>query len=897
MSAFGRARAAFRALSARRVLERDMDAEMRDHVAQATERFIARGMSEPDARLAALREFGSMAAIQEDARDARGGRWLESIAGDLRHARRQFARTPLLALTILLTLTLGIGVSSAAFGIVWGIFTRPAPGVPDDRTLVTIRGIDVTEGRRSARALSWAELVEHARRPEFTEVAGWWGSVVVADMGARLLGTAHVQFVTPNFFRTLGVRVHSGRAFVQSRFDDSSSPELTAVIGHQFAVAQFGLAEAAIGKTIALNGTSVEIVGVAPPRFLSPFGEGEIRTLWLPVSAWPVIDRAEGAFVTRSEGTFFSVARLARSVSLEQATSAAQVVAAGVGAAQATTDPARALRTVTADVVRLRGDVQVKSSSARANDLQAITLVITLVVLILLVCSTTVSSLLVGSGLTRRHEIAVRLAMGASRPRIIRQLLTETAVLAFLAGAAGLTLYALIYLALRDNLTDADVGPTWTTALVTAAVTMATSIVCGLSPALHATRDGLSGVLKDSGKNATVKSRLQRTFVVAQIALTQPLLVMLAMLIVAVQREGNRANRRSGDHVVSASFETWTSVGREENRIPAIVERISSMPGVIAVLPQVSGRRALKLDAAPTPSNPVRRYVAHTHQVPPGYFRSMEQRIVRGREFMDSDSVASVSPIIIGSDFAARVFGNEDPIGKRLVTLAWTGSRPTGEVEIVGVVSAADAGGSDVGTSIRIFTPMGGPLAVPMGTPDAMLIRTTGPAAPLIPAFREIALAEAPMLPVRSMKTLSQIDQEKRAEIIEATGASAVGGLVTLLLASIGLYAVIALAVNQRRREIGVRLSLGSSPGQVVSMFFRTGLRVSVVGLLIGLPLSVLLFRALESQVRMTGMPRVNLPFVAAGVGLAVIVVSSIATWIPARRAAGVDPLMALRDG
>jgi hypothetical protein len=404
-------------------------------------------------------------------------------------------------------------------------------------------------------------------------------------------------------------------------------------------------------------------------------------------------------------------------------------------------------------------------------------------------------------------------------------------------------------------------------------------------------------VLKDSARTATVRSRLQRTFVVAQIALTQPLLVMLAMLIVAVLRENNDAHRRLGEHIVRASFETWTSVAHDEIRMPAIKERIASLPGVVAVLPQISGHRALKLDAPPTPSNPLRRYVARTHQVPPGYFQSMEQRLVRGREFIDIDTLAPVSPIVIGSDFAARVFGTENPIGKRLVTLAWTGSRPTGEVEIVGVVSADDAGGSDVGTSIRIFTPMGGPLAVPMETFDALLIRTAGPAAPLIPTFREIARAEAPLLPVRSMKTLAQLDREKRAEVIEATGASAVGGLVTLLLASIGLYAVVALAVNQRRREIGVRVSLGSSPGQVVSVFFRSGLRVSLVGLLIGLPLSVLVFRVLETQVRMTGLPRVNLPLVAAAVGLAVIVVSSLASWIPARRAAGVDPLTALRDG
>jgi hypothetical protein len=199
----------------------------------------------------------------------------------------------------------------------------------------------------------------------------------------------------------------------------------------------------------------------------------------------------------------------------------------------------------------------------------------------------------------------------------------------------------------------------------------------------------------------------------------------------------------------------------------------------------------------------------------------MDQRIVRGREFIESDSMASVTPIVIGSDFAARVFGAENPNGKRRVTLAWIGSRPTGDVEVVGVVSADDAGSSEVGTSIRIFTPMGGPLAAPLGTPDALLIRTAGPAAPLLPTFREIARAEAPMWPIRSLKTLAQMDREKRAEMVQATGASAWEASSRSCWRRSG-----CMQSSRWRsisgREIGVRISR-ARPGQVVQMFFRGG--------------------------------------------------------------------------
>jgi hypothetical protein len=256
-----------------------MQEEMAAHLAQATDRFRARGMNTGEEMLAARREFGVVSVIQESAREARGGQWIASAIGDLRHAVRHFARAPLMAATIVLTLTLGIGISAAAYGIGSGIFTRPAPGVPDDKSLVTIRGIQVKGGQPAGRSFSYPELIEYAQRAEFTDVAGWWESVVVAGIGGADVGTAYVRYVTPNFFRTLGLRVGPGHGFGQGRVDDHAEPELTAVIGHQFAVVQFGIADSAVGKTIKLNGVNVEIVGVAPREFSFP---NEAR-LWLPI--------------------------------------------------------------------------------------------------------------------------------------------------------------------------------------------------------------------------------------------------------------------------------------------------------------------------------------------------------------------------------------------------------------------------------------------------------------------------------------------------------------------------------------------------------------------------------------------------------------------------------------
>ena len=893
MSLAGRIRNRLRAALAHSRLEREMHEEMRHHMEEAAARFRARGLSNGDALVAARREFGNVGVVQEDARDARNIRWIDSFGGDLRYAIRQFARSPMLAATIVATLTLGIGVSSAAFTVLSGVFTRPAPGVRAAASLVAIRGIQISDGRKSPRGFSYAELMDYARLPEFAVVAGWSTSPVVVELGGEDAGTAMAQFVTPNFFRTLGLTMSAGTGFAQNRVDDHAVPELTAVIGYLYAVRKFGVAESAVGKTLRVNGFTVVIAGVAPRRFIGAFGDNDVRVLWLPVSAWPLIDRLDGdAFTSRAEGSFFSAGRLSEGTSIERALSAVRVVASRSASAAAVSNVAPGKRSWAADVVPLRGDVRINGPS---DEIISVGMVTGLVLLILLVCTTTVSSLLVGAAVTRRHEIAVRLALGASRGRIVRQLLTESAVLALMAGATGLGAYVLIAHGLRDANADMNLDPTWGTVLVTVLFTLVTSVFCGLSPALHAVRDGVSGVLKDSSTNATARTRLQRVFVVSQIALAQPLLVGLVTMIVIVSRNvDRRASRTLAEHVVRADFDSWSAANRADNRMPALIARLSSYPGVVRVIPMASAVRVFRIEGPATGGAPARRFAVGTQEVPPGYFSGMDVPLIRGRELVARDSAAAVTPLVITDEFAAEVFGDADPVGRRLPAVTWQGDRRIGDVEIVGVVPAADVGSNPIGTATRVYAPMYGALAVAYPKPDALLIRTQGLAAPRVAAFQKIARDEAPELPVRSMKTLAEADDSQRSEILAAASAAAAGGGLTLILASIGLYAVVALSVQQRRREIGVRVSLGARPGQVVAMFFGRGLRVSLMGLVIGLPLSAAVLRIVSSQV---GIPRTNVPAIAALVAMVVVIVASLASWIPARRAARGDPLIVLRDG
>jgi predicted permease len=745
------------------------------------------------------------------------------------------------------------------------------------------------------RKVSYPELMEYAALPEFTEVAGWTSSMVVTEIAQQESQNIQVQFATPNFFRVLGLRPAVGTFFKQTRGDEHREPELSAVLGYAYAVEAFGIPENAIGKSVRLNGVNATVVGVAPPRFGGALGADTRRVLWMPVSAWPTVDRMKNdAFTSRRNDAFQSVARLRDEASIERALPGIRLVASR--SEQAVRDAGRTgmwrSGMMSADAVRLRGQVDVSSGTSDAFQLAGIVAV--LVTLVLLLCATTVSSLLVGAALTRRHEIAVRLALGASRLRIVRQLITETTLLAFVAGIAGLFLFAGVARVLRVQLHDVDIDPSWTTAVATALFALVTSVLCGLSPALHATHDGLSSVLKDSSTNATVKSRLQRTFVVAQMALTQPLLVLLVMAIAIVFREGDHDRRTVRDNIVSAQFDTWSAASRAENRIPALAARYAALPGVLQVVPQVNGYMILGLEAPAVGERPARRFDIRTLEAPPGYFKAMDIKLARGREFVENDATARANPVIIGSDLALLAFGNADPIGKRFHTFSAETGHPSGDgAVVVGVVNASQIGSSEFGSRMRVFTPLSGNIStrLPVG---ALLIRTATPAEPMIRRFREIARSEMPMTPVYSMKTLAQEDREQRGEVLEATTASALGGMITLFLAAIGLYAVVALAVTQRRKEIGVRISLGATPGQVVGFFFRSGLRTSLLGLVIGLPLSIVAIQLVAPQL---GIPKANMPVVAGAVALMVVIVASLASWIPARRAAGVDPLMALRDG
>ena len=871
--------------------------EMRAHLEQATERFMARGMSEREARFAAQREFGQMGAIEQIARDARGGEWADSVAADVKYALRYFLRTPLTAVTIILTLALGIGFSSAVFSALTGILTRPAPGVPDDPALVKIRGVTGVDPK--ARLLSYPELSAYAALTDkFASVTGWVTGAAVIDVGNRDIGvfTARAQFVTPNYFRTLGVRLADGRAFTQSRFAEAAPPELTAIVSDAIATEQFGGAREAVGKRVKVNDVEVTVIGVAPPRFAGPVQTGETRLVWLPLSAWQLVANVNAlAFTDPNAASFDAAARLQPGITVADAMAAVRVVAARENAAaNAKATPGS---TASADVVPMRGIIELGRYTEEMGPSQIIVPAIAL--LILLVCTTTVSSLLVGKAVGRRHEIGVRLALGASRWRVVRQLVTEVFILALAGGALGMWVFGALLRLIEIANDGFDVSPDWKTAAFMIVYSVVTATLAGLSPALHATRAGLSDVLKDSSSATTRRSRLQGTFVVAQIAIAQPLMVVLAATIINIaSRIPSASVVALRERIVFVDLDAYIgSALKAPDKTAALLRRLGELPGVVTVLPvgNGQGRSMLELaesSAATDSSAPRFRHVASAYDVPPGYFTTVEAPIVRGREFVASDTALAVTPVIINEQLATQLFGSSDPIGQRLARVSLDGrpwdDRPAA-VEVVGVVRMGQE------TNSLGYPSDLPPVFVPHRRQPGdgrYLIRTAGPAQPLIPTVISTIRDEARLLPVRRIGTLAQGDRERRSSRLEALGSVAGAGTITLLLAAIGLYAMVGLAVGQRRREIGVRVALGANTREVVRMFFKGGLRVAMLGLAFGLPLSVVGLALLAQK---AGMVWIQLPVAGTLVTAAVVSVAALASWLPARRAAGVDPMVALR--
>lgn len=803
-------------------------------------------------------------------------------------------------------LAMGIGVNAALFTVARSLTTQPPPAIPRNDALVRIRGIttDEVSGMTFGRPLSRRELGDYENAGGvFRQVAAWTSDEATLDVaGASEPVLATASFVTGDIFGVLGVRPTVGGTLPATAVEGEGTSALVAVIDHGLWLNGFGGASDVVGKTLRVNGVVVTVVGVAPARFK---GANQVETdhvVWLPLSARAQV-AGPGAAVLPDSIPLQAVGLLRPGVSAADASSLVRSVATRD---LPPTDAASRFTDVSTDVVPVRA---LNENPSLGTDASVFAVYATITLLILLVTGTTVSALFVGVGVTRRKEIVVRLALGAGRLRIVRTLLAESVTIAVAGGALGTFALWVFLHALSPHLPGVALVIDPTVLGGTLLFAMVTGVACGLSPALHATRLSVSEALKRSGSGAPAsRLGLQRRLVIGQIALSQPLLVAVGALLVLLARDARVGSRSPvADRIAVVDFGRAngmpTSLPRSQARqtLEQLADELRSMPGVAQVAAGSGGFVVSDLteepervgaDAAPASVR------IHGYYAAPGYLDLLRIPLVRGRGFQPDE----VNAVVIGSDLARKLWGDSDPLGRKL-RRSWRGQSGDEDMVVVGVYDAAVAGPSaegGLGGGMRVYVPTAfsdgveGAFRMYANGASALriLVRTDGPAKPVVPILGERIRARAPTLSVRSVATLAQLDERRHSASVRMIALAGAGGMMALLLASIGLYAVISLGVGERLREIGIRMAVGARADQVVSLFFRGGLRLSGIGLLFGLPLSVLVLRRVGGPLALSA----TVVTVAGGIVAAVLAVASLASWVPARRAAGVDPAVTLQE-
>lgn len=816
---------------------------------------------------------------------------LQGMRTDVRYGLRQIARSPWIAVLIVATLGIGIGANTALFTFANAVLTRPMPGVRNSDRLVWIAPTDARAGWPTSMA--YPDFQDYrAQRSVFRDAMAF----ATLRMGVRVDGSdpeqVRGQVVTASFFAVLGARMALGRPFLPNE-DSIPGANPVTILSHRFWQDRFAGDSGVVGRSVTINGAAFTVVGVAEEHFNGPTHSDPIA-FWVPMSmvarAWPL---QHEALTSRAVWWLSSIALLQPGIPAEAASSAVATVAARIARADSAAHGG-----ITAHTERMRSGVR----PGDMNDIVPVATLASLVtVLVLLIACANVTNVLLSRALRRRQEIAVRVSIGASRARVVRQLLTESVILALCASVAG-TLLAVWGTDLVASQIPAPIGIAVDARVLLFATfgAMVTTCLFGLVPALYATRDDPQQSLRlvAVGSDAR-RSRLQSGFVVAQVALSLVLLSTAGVFLNGLRHAtrtavGFDASRR----VLAMTFDLGMqgySPDAAGRFVQEISSRASAVPGVehVALTTSVPlGERNAILTPwleQPRPQGGTRVVERHDietyyYAVTPAYFAVLDLPLARGRSFTAADGAGAPRVCIVSEGFARQAWGDRDAIGQRVAT-SDTGSAMT----VVGIARDAMLTSPAARPHPSLYVPQAQHAEVREMT---LMARSRGDAATLAAPLRAEFRALEASLPITGIQTLAQYKWDRLSESRLGSWILAVFGSIALLLAIIGVYAVIAFSVSQRTREIGVRVALGAAHRQVVGMFVSHGMRLTAYGVGVGLALAAAVGRVLSSA--FFGVSAWDVTALGGVAGL-LTAIALLACWLPARRAARVDPVRALR--
>lgn len=883
-------------------IERDLDDEVRAALELLIDEKRRAGLSEAHARRAAAIEL-RVESVKEQVRDARAGSFVETLLQDVRYAARLLRRNPLFALTAALSLAIGIGATTTVFTVANGVLLSVPSGVSEPSRLVDIARVE--EGDFGVEPIPYPQYL--AVKQQATTLEDVYGyelnleslSLRRDDSSERVFGT----FVTMNFFNVLGVRAAAGRLF-GAQDPERSGDSPIVVLSHAFWTRRFNRDSAIVGKTLTLNGQPLTVVGVAEEAFrsmsiLAP-------EVWLPAVAIPLLHPESRLDFSPSNlkntWQLMMGGRLKPGVSRAQAS--AEVNAIGRALER---ESAPLYETLIPAGMPPKGPMNWNAvtsspipSGLRLAAAGFLALLMALVSVVLLIACANLAGVLLARATVRRREIAVRVATGAGRARLIRQLLTETALLFVLGGSVGLVLARGMTSLLLSLLPAFSVPVTLSVPLdgrvvvFSLVLSLVAALLSGLAPALHASKTDVVSALKDDSQGPVDRLRLRHAFVVAQVTFSI-LLVVIASVLVRGFNGVISIDRGFDPRDVDVASVDLSMAGYTGATGPAfarqLLDRVRALPGV---------QHATLADRAPGPAGMSRGGLTVPGSVPPpgqryffanwtivdsGYFETLRIPFVAGRDFGPGDRENAPAVAIVGEGAARRFWPGKNAVGQTLYVNV--PSQQPAPLTVVGVVRDLRFDGQPRGT-VALYVPM-----QQRYVPTLSILARTASGQRASGDLRALVAALNPNLPVLDAQTLeSQQDGPVQTQLRIAAAVAGSVGLVGLLLAAIGIYGVTAYAVTQRTREIGIRLSLGATRATVVTMVLRQGMMLVAIGSAIGLVLALGAGKVLSGA--RFGVPPPDAPLFIGAAALFALV-GLFACYMPARRATQIGAMQALR--
>jgi putative ABC transport system permease protein len=866
--------------------ERELSAEMESHLAMHIEDNLRAGMSSPEARRQALIKLGGIEQTKEMVRERRGLPMLEVLLQDLRYGARMLWKNPGFTTVSTVTLALGIAVNATMFSLVSAFLLRRPSGREPDRVAV-VTSINPAAGFQADASplsapnyLAWREA-NHVFAD--TAAADEYRTLNLSSQGQpEALRSAAVS---PSYFSVLGVSPQLGRTF--SDGEDQPGRDHVAILSHELWERHFGSDVSLVGRTIRLNRENYTVVGVMPENFQLL---GFAPQLWTPL----VLTAANQTAAARKDRSLYLFARLKPAVTLDQIR--AEMLTLASRAQENFPESEKGWGVA----VRTLPEFLIYGFGIRSG----LGIMMSTVGFVLMIACANVAGLLLARSARRRKELAIRLALGAGSFRIIRQLLSENLLIAFLGGGLGLLLanwgihFVRARLAFNTAIAAVQISLDSNVLLFTLLVSIACALLCGLAPALEASRTDINTNLKDESRAASPSRshRRLRTFMVTgEVALALFLLIGTGLLIRGIFLIEHQHLGFAADHLLTASATLDTARYKDANQQSAFVRdvlpRLQRLPGAQAVavssdLP-ATGPSSVTLQVKGQPDLPAnQKPTALDVVVTADYFQTAGIPLLHGRAFTDTDTATTPRVILVNQEFVRRNLNGQEPLGKQ-IRLDVTSAPPEwGEIiGVVGNVKTYSEATTDDPTTYEFF------LQRPVPS-FSLMVRTNADPDGLASGLRD-AVAQADVeLPLDRLMSMHSVIQRQKGGDELFTRILGCFAILALILSAIGIYGLIAYSVGQRTHEIGIRLALGANRRDVLRMVLREGLKMTAIGGTVGLAMSLPLPKLFDAMFFGLHFSELRLFFI---VPLAILFVAMLATYIPARRATRVDPMVALR--